>query len=167
MDFSVIQMITNGKTNEISTQAHLHIIVSVRAVKIKKQRRLFASKEFTDLLWGKGRRRGWFPVRPNKEKRTVSWDPGYNIWGAHEIPPTFQPHDQYPMRFWRWLEMTSGPSLSLWTEKIYGWEARHPKRGFQLQRNWLFLKVNLIIHRKFWIGGSGAKNSGMVSDMPS
>lgn len=109
-----------------------------------------------------------FPIGANKQKRTRPRDPSYDIWGKHPTsPPTSPPLDQYPTRFWRRLEMASGPSLSPWSERIYGWEARNPKRDLWLQRNWPFLKVNFSIHRKFWIGDAGVKNSGMVSDMRS
>ena len=57
--FSMIQMITSGKTNKISTQAHLHeliTIVSVRAVKMKKTKKTICLKGIHRFIM-RGRRR--------------------------------------------------------------------------------------------------------------
>lgn len=55
----MIQMITSGKTNKISTQAHLHeliTIVSVRAVKMKKTKKTICLKGIHRFIM-RGRRR--------------------------------------------------------------------------------------------------------------
>lgn len=119
-------------------------------------------------LWGRRKWKTDFSISTKKQKRRDTEIPAM-IPKEYTPPPLTFPPPHLPTPLINipcaskddWVQLLAHPWVS--AEKGFMDEKQKILWDFPLRRKWPFLKVNLSINRKYQIGDSGAKNSGMVS----